>query len=757
MSDYKPHVVIDEQKNIILPEELKNHMVQYDHNVKTITFDCPRYSDGRDLSTMRIYVNYFRKSGEKDADRCENITVDSKDNNLIHFEWVPKRSATLEQGILAFLICAEKEDAGGNQENAWHTKLCKDLKIAEGIDCLNAVIEKYPTIITYLLTRMEDVESIATPEAMQTYVNQYLLDYPPSGMTEEERALLEENFALTKQIQEDLASTTQSKADAIICEAEGTTIVATDSSDAGFEGLSLYGKSKQGSTTGKNLLKNTATSKTVNGVTFTVNDDGSITANGTATAQVGYYVGTFSAKANENYLINGMPNNSDGGNYFYYLSGTKYAYSGDTLLTESNDKDLAVQIIIPSGVTVNNINFYPMIRLASIEDDTYELYTGNKPSPNPEYPQEVVGAGNSGSIEGKVCGKNLLKYPYSNTTKTVNGITFTDNGDGSVTVNGTATADTKFTCVANFQFKKGETYITTGCPEGGGGSKYYLSSLGTDYGSGVVYTANADAKIWIQIGIKSGATCNNLVFKPMIRLASIEDDAYETYSEQTITLQTPNGLPGIKVSDASLATYTDENGQMWCADEIDVERGVYVKRVAGRVINFTNVNAISSTSDGLKWSYGAYAIDSSLQYKMNGAHTSIMCDKFTLVAQQYEGDESTGTCASAYGHANNLEFRFRLLQSEYPTKEDAMNAINGTTVYYPLATPIETPLSDEEILAYKALHTNKPTTIIMNSENVYMKAKYVADTKKYIQDMKAKHDADIEELKTAIIALGGTV
>lgn len=41
-------------------------------------------------------------------------------------------------------------------------------------------------------------------------------------------------------------------------------------------------------------------------------------------------------------------------------------------------------------------------------------------------------------------GKNLLPYPYSDTTKTVNGITFTDNGDGSVTISGTATGGAYF-------------------------------------------------------------------------------------------------------------------------------------------------------------------------------------------------------------------------------------------------------------------------------------------------------------------------
>ena len=38
----------------------------------------------------------------------------------------------------------------------------------------------------------------------------------------------------------------------------------------------------------KNLLKNTAGTTTQNGITFTYNDDGSVTCNGTATADTNY-------------------------------------------------------------------------------------------------------------------------------------------------------------------------------------------------------------------------------------------------------------------------------------------------------------------------------------------------------------------------------------------------------------------------------------------------------------------------------------
>lgn len=57
-----------------------------------------------------------------------------------------------------------------------------------------------------------------------------------------------------------------------------------------------------------------------------------------------------------------------------------------------------------------------------------------------------------------------------------------------------------------------------------------------------------------------------------------QTEDYEPYhNPQTLTLSTPNGLPGIPVT--SGGNYTDENGQQWVCDEVDLERGVKVQRV----------------------------------------------------------------------------------------------------------------------------------------------------------------------------------
>ena len=136
----------------------------------------------------------------------------------------------------------------------------------------------------------------------------------------------------------------------------------------------------------KNLLPNNATSQTINGVTFTVNSDGSVTASGKATATaILYLLGSSSAYVNVEYTnctISGCP--SGGGNSYRII--VQQSLDGSTAtVTEADDGNgkyigstkypySRVYIRINSGQTCNNLVFKPMIRPASIADDTYVPY-----------------------------------------------------------------------------------------------------------------------------------------------------------------------------------------------------------------------------------------------------------------------------------------------------------------------------------------------------------------------------------------------
>ena len=145
-------------------------------------------------------------------------------------------------------------------------------------------------------------------------------------------------------------------------------------------------------------------------------------------------------------------------------------------------------------------------------------------------------------------GKNLIPYPYFNGyTKTINGITFTTNKDGSITVNGTATDTATFTLVNKTQFgvlSLGEDYILNGCPASGGLDSFALSIESHDYkqmradsGDGASFTASYN-EYYIFIRVYKGATVSNKTFHPMIRKADITDSTYEPYQEQITTIYT---------------------------------------------------------------------------------------------------------------------------------------------------------------------------------------------------------------------------
>ena len=133
----------------------------------------------------------------------------------------------------------------------------------------------------------------------------------------------------------------------------------------------------------KNLLKNTAKSQTLSGITYTVNDDKSITVNGTATGRSTIVIGSIT-KAGK-YIVTGCPSGGSGSSYMISLTfnnsdGTySYNHEGGKGLTFAMDasihKAISVRIQIEKGVTMSNATWYPMVRYSDVTDDTYEPYS----------------------------------------------------------------------------------------------------------------------------------------------------------------------------------------------------------------------------------------------------------------------------------------------------------------------------------------------------------------------------------------------
>ena len=142
------HIVIDNKRIITVPDKLKRLAVQYDHDIETVTFDCPRYWDGIDMSEMSIYINYLRYDTYAGSYKAQNVTIDSRNSTKMHFDWTISRNVTQVIGKLTFLVCIRKTDKSGNEVNHWNSELCKDCYISEGLEVDGEELkELYPDII----------------------------------------------------------------------------------------------------------------------------------------------------------------------------------------------------------------------------------------------------------------------------------------------------------------------------------------------------------------------------------------------------------------------------------------------------------------------------------------------------------------------------------------------------------------------------------------------------------------------------------
>ena len=176
-------------------------------------------------------------------------------------------------------------------------------------------------------------------------------------------------------------------------------------------------------------------------------------------------------------------------------------------------------------------------------------------------------------------------------------------------------------------------------------------------------------------------------------------------NSKTLTLQTPNALPGIPVS--SGGNYTDENGQQWVCDEVDLARGVRVQRI--RKIKVTS---------SLNWQTAGREVDRYFAW-FNGTYTSnVLCTHFSTAL----GSETVG---GAIANQNNL-VGFAFAEKGTTTLDDFKQFLdeNDVFIWAALATPVETDISADEVAAYKALTTYAPTTVISVSGGAGLAATY---------------------------------
>ena len=317
----------------------------------------------------------------------------------------------------------------------------------------------------------------------------------------------------------------------------------------------------------------------------------------------------------------------------------------------------------------------------------------------------------------KVRGKNLIPYPYADTTKTLNGITFTDNGDGTITANGTATAQTDFVVKQNLTVPAG-TYILSnyidadkrvflGVKRNGGNTEYY-NNTAFNINDGDIIT-------FIYIRITNGTECTNVVFSPQLELGT-SATAYTPYISDLTDVKVtklgknlfdkdnPNKINGYFSADGDSISPVPSTRSIYLACKPNTSYTASKITSARFALGFTSeVPAGGVEVNGVAFSSsGATTLTS----------TSPADAKY-LVVWFYHQSYDTGI-----------------------TEDEIMNTIqvelgSAATEYEAYVTPVEyTPDSDGTVDDVMSLYPN--TTLMTDTTGAIIDCEYNADIKKYI-------------------------
>lgn len=516
----------------------------------------------------------------------------------------------------------------------------------------------------------------------------------------------------------------------IVATKEGETLLLDGAKDnEPFIGLSLYGKSHQNTVAGNQLFDAPEGSKTIKGVNYSKGENGGISVNGTAEMGGGrtdpYFTENKILLKAGTYTLCGYCDNGAGLEFglenlsLEVISGFAVANTPKQY-TFSEDTEVIVFVQVVVNGTVNQEVFI-MLNAGSTALP-WEPYTGGQPSPNPDYPQEIVSVGDDGEIEVTVANDG-----YVEKGTTYSGVKKIPLKKGSwiylqkpVThVNDMNAFIVDDPDLISKMIDDNSAYLYSYC--------YWTLGLTSPAESGNVIRENSRLVQNWRNGVKYKIDADGLYLYYAVNKTSYDtEDCYvwfwdeelsteREYKSQPLIVSTPNGLPGIPVS--SGGNYTDGNGQQWISDEVDYRRGKCVRRV--ELLRITDFSKISNpTYTDLGNTECSIRILGHYPDVQNMSHVSrSMCDSFIYSSlgdyERFAFDSSTKP--RLYFTLNGV-----LSREAFITKMEEISP----TILFPLATPIETDLTPEQIAAYQSLHTNYPATTVMNDEGAGMKAIY---------------------------------
>lgn len=322
-------------------------------------------------------------------------------------------------------------------------------------------------------------------------------------------------------------------------------------------------------------------------------------------------------------------------------------------------------------------------------------------------------------------GKNLLPYPYTESSKTTNGITFTDLGNGSIMINGTATGNAYFYLLGTSQFG----HIQVPIP----GNYIYCENSTNDINVRIFHFENNQYHIlgqstgqssqinldtystgFIELRVSSGVTVDNLVIKPMITMN--EDNDYEPYTggqpspnpdyPQPIHVVTGNNTISIGNTDYSINLGSLELCKIGdYQDYLYKENGNwYIFKMIGETIFGNTEDLINYGGNGplqIKNRINGYSTQNNIVPEGKCSISSLKA-RLNIYNKSEEGISYNNTDIFIFIINKNIE--------------EIKSIITGASLYYILKTPTTTQITDENLISQldaieNAMSTTGTTTI----------------------------------------------